>query len=94
MPETVGQPQVESNTKTRELPPYRVILHNDEVNTFDHVVDSILRLTPLKREEAVLRTLEAHEKGHSALLVTHKERAELYCEQFATRKLTVTCEPV
>ena len=56
--------------------------------------DTILRLTPLKREDALRCTLEAHEKGHSALLVTHKERAELYCEQFATRKLTVTCEPV
>jgi len=27
------------------------------------------------------------------LLVTHKERAELYVEQFASFTLTVTCEP-
>jgi len=41
----------------------------------------------------VARTLEAHETGSSMLLVTHKERAELYVEQFASCKLNVTCEP-
>jgi ATP-dependent Clp protease adaptor protein ClpS len=75
------------------LPPYRVILHNDDVNTFEHVIRTILKLTPLKEPEAVARTVEAHESGSSVLLVTHKERAELYVEQFASRGLTVTCEP-
>jgi ATP-dependent Clp protease adaptor protein ClpS len=79
--------------QTRLLPPYRVILHNDDVNTFEHVIRTILTLTPLKEPEAVARTIEAHESGSSLLLVTHKERAELYVEQFASKKLTVTCEP-
>jgi ATP-dependent Clp protease adaptor protein ClpS len=87
------RPQVEADPKTRELPPYRVILHNDDVNTFEHVIRTILELTPLKEPEAVARTLEAHERGATLLLVTHKERAELYVEQFASKKLTVTCEP-
>lgn len=25
-----------------QLPPFRVLLHNDDVNTIDHVVDSIV----------------------------------------------------
>ncbi len=79
--------------QTRVLPPYRVILHNDDVNTFEHVILAILKLTPLKEPEAVARTIEAHETGSALLLVTHKERAELYVEQFASKKLTVTCEP-
>ncbi len=93
MPETIGKPEIDVERRTRELPPYRVILHNDDVNTFDHVVASIRKITPLNREEAEQRTLEAHLKGQALLLVTHKERAELYVEQFASRKLTVTCEP-
>lgn len=87
------KPTIEQDQKTRWLPPFRVILHNDDVNTVDHVVRTIVKLTPLNTEEAVARTLEAHETGSSMLLVTHKERAELYVEQFASCKLNVTCEP-
>ncbi|MBP9024865.1 MAG: ATP-dependent Clp protease adaptor ClpS [Phycisphaerae bacterium] len=87
------KPTIEQDQKTRRLPPFRVILHNDDVNTVDHVVRTIVKLTPLNTEEAVARTLEAHETGSSMLLVTHKERAELYVEQFASCKLNVTCEP-
>lgn len=82
-----------TDNEVRLLPPYRVLLHNDDVNTFEHVILAILKLTPLKETEAVQRTLEAHQRGVSLLLVTHRERAELYVEQFATYKLTVTAEP-
>lgn len=84
-------PQTEQHV--RLLPPYRVLLHNDDVNTFDHVIRTIRKLTPLTLEEAIQRTLEAHETGVSLLLVTTKERSELYVEQFAACRLTVTCEP-
>lgn len=87
----LSKPQTDQKSKT--LPPYRVLLHNDDVNTFEHVVITILKLTPLKPPEAIERTIEAHEKGVSLLLITHRERAELYVEQFASAKLTVTAEP-
>lgn len=77
----------------KKLPPYRVLLHNDDISTFEHVIQSIVMLTTLSPQEAVLRTLEAHEAGVSLLLTTHRERAELYAEQFASVKLTVTIEP-
>ncbi len=76
-----------------QLPPFRVLLHNDDVNSMDFVVDSIIELTPLRAERAVEATLEAHQTGVSLLLVTHKERAELYLEQFASKNLSVTIEP-
>jgi len=72
---------------------YHLVVWNDDVNTFDHVIRTILELTPLGEQEAVERTIEAHETGVSLLLVTHQERAELYVEQFASKGLTVTCEP-
>jgi len=93
MPLPVGVPEIKDSHDTDHLPPYRVILHNDDVNTFDHVIRTIVRLTPLSEEEAAQRTMEAHQTGSSLLLVTHKERAELYVEQFASCNLTVTCEP-
>lgn len=91
MPPTDVQPEIEQ--QARLLPPYRVVLHNDDVNTFDHVIITIVKLTPLELEDAADRALEAHETGQSVLLVTHRERAELYVEQFATYRLTVTAEP-
>ncbi len=93
MPHPVVTPEIQTEERTHQLPPFRVILHNDDHNTFEHVILSILRLTPLNEAEAVKRTLEAHETGAALLLVTHKERAELYVEQFASCHLTVTCEP-
>ena len=96
-PEDTGTTVIEkvkpAPPKTRRLPPFKVLLHNDDVNDMDHVVLTILKTTTLPLEEAVEKTLEAHHSGVALLLVTHRERAELYCEQFATFKLTVTMEP-
>jgi ATP-dependent Clp protease adapter protein ClpS len=78
--------------RPRQLPLYKVILHNDHVNEFQYVVRTVMELTRLSRLEAQQRTLEAHCTGLALLLVTHKERAELYVEQFASKGITVTTE--
>ena len=75
------------------LPPWKVLLHNDDKNDVFFVVATIMELTPLKEQDAKLRTLEAHKTGVSLLLTTHKERAELYKDQFESKGLTVTIEP-
>jgi len=80
-------------TPPKQLPPYRVLLHNDDKNDMAFVIVSIVELTPLKEQDALLRMKEAHDTGVALLLVTHKERAELYQEQFKTKGLTVTIEP-
>lgn len=90
-PATRKRPRPHSNPK--HLPPYKVLLHNDDVNDMGHVVLTIRRLTPLSLPEAVDRMLEAHSRGVSLLLVIHRERAELYVEQFASCRLTVSMEP-
>ena len=75
------------------LPPWKVLLHNDDKNDMRHVVSTIVELTTLNEQDATQRTLEAHKTGVSLLLVTHKERAELYKEQFESKSLIVTIEP-
>ena len=79
--------------KPQLLPLYRVILHNDDKNFMEEVVARIVVLTGLRKEDAIHRTIEAHQTGCALLLVTHKERAELYVEQFQSTGLTVTIEP-
>ena len=75
------------------LPPWKVLLHNDDKNTYDYVVSTILQLTTLNEQDAELRMKEADKTGVALLLTTHKERAELYQEQFTSKGLTVTIEP-
>lgn len=88
-----GTATIRARPKPGLLPMFRVILHNDDVNDVAHVVESIIMLTPLRGQDAVERTIEAHHTGCALLLVTHRERAELYVEQFQSRNLTVTIEP-
>jgi len=75
------------------LPPWKVLLHNDDKNDMFFVMVTIIELTPLNEQDAKQRTMEAHETGVALLLTTHKERAELYKDQFQSKGLTVTIEP-
>lgn len=80
-------------TPPRHLPLWKVLLHNDDKNTREFVVTTIVSLTPLDEREATLRMDEADKTGVALLLMTHKERAELYKDQFQSMGLTVTIEP-
>lgn len=85
-------PKCDTSPKIETLPPWRVILHNDDVNTANAVAERVHEITPLNEQDAVLRVKEADETGQSLLLTTHRERAELYVEQFETFMITVTAE--
>jgi len=74
------------------LPPWKVILHNDDHNAAEIVVKRVREIVHLDEEDAVIKVLEAHETGCSLLATTHQEKAELFVEQFETFKITVTAE--
>ncbi|MHC5023788.1 MAG: ATP-dependent Clp protease adaptor ClpS [Planctomycetota bacterium] len=94
-PEGPGATTVPRPTKPRprQMPPWKVLLHNDDVNDMGYVVQAICELTTLAEQEAVMRMIEAHQSGVALLLTTHQEHAELLQEQFASKQLTVTIEP-
>ena len=85
-------PTCDTSPKIETLPPWRVILHNDDKNTANSVAERVQEITPLDEQDAVLRVKEADETGQSLLLTTHQERAELYVEQFHTFNIRVTAE--
>jgi len=76
------------------LPPYRVVLLNNDGQDLMFVVRTIMELTRLCRAEATHKMWEAHHSGRSQLLITHKERAELFVAQFADHGLQTMIEPV
>ena len=82
-----------ASPKVDRLPPWRVLLHNDDVNDMAYVVAAIVELAVSNRRVAMLRMLEAHTRGCALLMVTHRERAELLAEQFASKRLKVSIEP-
>ena len=45
------------------LPPWKVLLHNDDKNSVEFVIVSLVELTPLNKQEAEERTKEADDTG-------------------------------
>jgi ATP-dependent Clp protease adaptor protein ClpS len=85
----------ESGTRTLEelLPPYRVILHNDDVNDMHHVVHALLSSVPeLSTERAAEIMMEAHTNGQAEVIRCPLERAELYRDRLESFGLTATIE--
>ena len=79
---------------TRLLPPYRVILHNDDHNSMDHVVLSLMRSVPsLTVEDAAEIMLQAHNHGQATVIECPKEAAEHYRDRLESCGLTATIEP-
>lgn len=76
-----------------QLPPFRVLLHNDDHNDMQYVIETLLDLTPLEPTRATRVMFEAHTTGVALVLMTHQERAELYRDQFASKGLKVSIEP-
>ncbi len=90
-PQTPTLPDVADITKL--LPPYKVLLHNDDVNSMDHVVRSLLRSVPrLSRAQAIRIMLEAHQTGVALVITCPLEQAELYRERLESCGLTATIE--
>jgi ATP-dependent Clp protease adapter protein ClpS len=80
--------------RSQPVPPYRVLLKHDSGQELMSIVRAVMNVTHLCREEATHKMWECYHSGHSQLLVTHKERAELYVDQFSDQGVTVTIEPV
>jgi ATP-dependent Clp protease adaptor protein ClpS len=91
-PGTTVTPGTRSLAET--LPPYRVILHNDDVNDMGHVVHALLTSVPeLTPERAAEVMLEAHNHGQAEVIRCPLERAELYRDRLESFSLTATIEP-
>jgi ATP-dependent Clp protease adapter protein ClpS len=73
---------------------YQLVLQAGAVKDMMLVVRTVMELTHLGRAEANHKMWQAYHGGRSQLLVSSRERAELYVEQFAERGVTVAIEPV
>ncbi|HEV3436930.1 MAG TPA: ATP-dependent Clp protease adaptor ClpS [Gemmata sp.] len=74
-------PDTDTETKTRRQPPYAVILHNDDINTIEFVVEVLRKVFGYPVEKCVELTIEAHEKGRAIVWIGSLEVAELKADQ-------------
>lgn len=79
--------------------PYRVIIHNDNVTTFDFVIAVLVTIFELSFGQAEQVAYEAHTKGNAyvATLPLQEAKSKVFKAQYAARQqgfpLTFTIEP-
>ncbi|MEN9240212.1 MAG: ATP-dependent Clp protease adaptor ClpS, partial [Thermostichales cyanobacterium SZTDM-1c_bins_54] len=68
---------VKSTTARKPMPMYRVILHNDDFNTQEYVVQVLVQTIPaMQPPQAKEIMLEAHYNGQAVVIIAPKEHAE------------------
>ncbi len=75
-------------------PRYKVLLHNDPINSMELVVNALREVVPqLSEQDAVAIMLQAHNTGIGLVIVCDLEPAEFYSESLKAKGLTSTIEP-
>ena len=69
-----------------------IVLYNDDVNTFDHVIDTLIRVCNHTSEQAEQCAILVHYKGKCDVLKGTKDYLEQHKAGLAQRGLTVTIE--
>lgn len=81
-----------SAPKVDRLPPFAVVLHNDDRNDMAYVVRAVAQTVRLPVQDAYERMIEAHNQGQSVVLHTHREHAEFVCEALQSKGLVASVE--
>ena len=76
--------ETHEETRTRHIPPYNVILENDDHHSFEFVVDVLRKALGYNEQRAHALTLQAHSSGRAVVWTGSKEVAELKLEQITS----------
>jgi ATP-dependent Clp protease adaptor protein ClpS len=89
---TVTAPKIEKGRQTTRVPypNYKIIVLDDDFNTFEHVAQSLIAYIPkMTPENAWELTNQVHFEGLAIVWVGPQEQAELYHEQLQRAGLTM-----
>ena len=77
----------------QKSPRYKVLLHNDTVNSMEYVTTSLREVVPqLSQEDAISIMLEAHNTGVGLVIICDLEPAEFYSESLKSRGISSSIE--
>jgi ATP-dependent Clp protease adaptor protein ClpS len=81
MTSTVAHPREKKEQKTEGLPPYNVILLDDDEHSFEYVIYMLKTLFGHPPEKGYKMAMEVHTTGRVIVATTHLEQAELKRDQ-------------
>ena len=74
-------------------PKYKVLLHNDPVNSMEYVTLMLREVVPqLSEQDAISIMLEAHNNGVGLIIVCDLEPAEFYSESLKSKGISSSIE--
>lgn len=83
-------PEKSSQVTTQKYPNYKVIVLNDDFNTFEHVASCLMKYIPgMTSDLAWNLTNQVHFEGQAIVWVGPLEQAELYHQQLRRAGLTM-----
>lgn len=83
-----------TSTVRKPAPRYRVLLHNDDFNSMEYVVESLMKVVPsLSMPQAVNIMMQAHVSEVAVVIICAQEHAEFYCEGLKGKGLISSIEP-
>ncbi len=92
--ETLEQRSTATVTIRKPAPRYRVLLHNDDINLMEYVVETLMKtIAGMTQPQAVDIMMEAHSNGLALVITCALEHAEYYCETLKNHGLISTIEP-
>ena len=86
---------LEKNTAAlkNKSPKYKVLLHNDPVNSMEYVTSALREVVPqLSEQDAIAIMLEAHNNGVGLVIVCDLEPAEFYSESLKSKGISSSIE--
>lgn len=83
-------PERTSEVTRKPYPNYKVIVLNDDFNTFQHVAQCLMKYIPgMSGDRAWELTNQVHYEGQATVWVGPQEQAELYHQQLRRAGLTM-----
>mmetsp|Transcript_6490 Transcript_6490/g.16032 ORF Transcript_6490/g.16032 Transcript_6490/m.16032 type:complete len:170 (-) Transcript_6490:189-698(-) len=93
---TIIKDKIEEETDDEEIKEemWRVVLHNDEVHTFNYVIRSLGKVVgTLDKKASFEICVETHGVGKATVTKTWKKQAEQFCLGLQRQGLTVSISP-
>ena len=83
-----------TSTVRKHAPRYKVLLHNDDFNSMEYVVQVLMQTVGgMTQPQAVNIMMETHNSGVGLVITCALEHAEFYSETLCNHGLTSTIEP-
>ena len=81
MTSTITTPREKKEQKTQRLPPYNVVLLDDDDHSFEYVIVMLKALFGHPSERGYKMAMEVHTTGRVVVATTNLEKAELKRDQ-------------